>query len=177
MKTLVVLLQVADLLDYLLTLFQLETRTVKLPLEQVIADLFVFVGERCVDQLDSQLWKRQAFDFLRDVCHACLDQIFNAKLFSHAGQVHLVDGGLRDKAFHLLLDLLLLRVSIARVSHNLVEQLLLLGQLFGQELPPISFIEEVIGAAWLLQKRIAIITHLLHRFVVDWQTHLFSHKL
>ena len=58
----------------------------------------------------------------------------------------LVYGELLTDLRHLLLYLLLLGITVTSVPHDLMEQLLLLREFFGQELPPVPLIEEVVSA-------------------------------
>ena len=61
--------------------------------------------------------------------------------------VHLVDRYFLLELIALFLDVLLLLVPIARVAHDLMEQLLLLAQFLRQELPTIPVVKEVVGSS------------------------------
>ena len=63
--------------------------------------------------------------------------------------MHLVDGDFLLELVTFFLNVFLLLVTVPGVAHDLVEQLLLLTQLFRQELPAILVIEEVIGSSSL----------------------------
>ena len=63
--------------------------------------------------------------------------------------MHLVDRDFLLELVTFFLNVFLLLVTVPGVAHDLVEQLLLLTQLFRQELPAILVIEEVIGSSSL----------------------------